>query len=337
MSLPATYKKVIVKQFSRDPFEAMEIVEEKMYPPGPNEILVKNIFVGANFIDVPRMIGLANKFQTPPFDAGIEALGEIVQVGSAVTDFKVGDTVVTAFFGNGYREYSLIDERLVAVTSERTPERLGLVLSGAMASIMLTVIARYKDTTPTRNILVTAGLGDTGHYVVQMAKLMGHHIVTTCANAEEAEILKGYDCDRIIMRDTEDPMDVIPAEYPDGLDLVIESFGGKFFELGLDNLAPRGHMISSGALVEHTDGFGNIHTIDVYNKLILKAATLHGFNLVEYAQFIRQHSVKLRELNAQGKIHTLIDSKKFKGIESIPSAVEHMMSWSTRGKIVVEL
>lgn len=337
MTLPESYKKVIVKQFSRDPFEAMDIVDEKMYPPGPNEILVKNLLVGVNFTDLPRMIGLANKFQTPPFDAGIEALGEVIQVGTLVKDFKVGDTVVTAFFGNGYREYSLIDERLAAVTSERTPQRLGLVISGAMASIMLTVVAGIKEDTAKKKILVTAGLGDTGHYVVQLAKLMGHHVVTTCANAEEAEILNSYGCERVIARDNEDPNEVIPAEYPQGIDVAIDSFGGGFFQLALDNLAPRGHLISSGALVEHTRGTGNFHTIDVYNKLILKAATLHGFNLVEYAQFIRHHSVKLRELHHSGKIQTLIDDRTFNGIESIPSAVAHMMTWGTRGKIVIEL
>jgi len=335
--LPETYKKVIVKQFSRDPLEAMDIVDEKMYPPGPNEILVKNLYVGANFTDVPRMMGLANQFQSPPFDAGIEALGEVVQVGSAVTEFAVGDSVVTAFFGNGYREYSLIDQRLAAVVQERTPERLGLVISGAMASIMLHVIARLDATTSKQTILVTAGLGDTGHYVVQLAKLLGHHVVTTCANDEEADILKAYDCDRVIVRDNEDPHEVIPAEYPNGINLVIESFGGKFFALGLDNLAPRGRLISSGALIEHTEDEGNIHTIDIYNKLILKSATLHGFNLVEYAQFIRQHSQKLRDLKAEGKITTLLDKRQFKGIDSIPEAVAHMVSWETRGKIIIEL
>lgn len=283
------------------------------------------------------MMGLANRFQSPPFDAGIEALGEVVEVGKLVKDFKVGDTVVTAFFGNGYREYSLIDERLAAVTSERSPERLGLVISGAMASIMLHVIAGIKESTPKQNILVTAGLGDTGHYVVQLAKLLGHHIVTTCANDEEAAILKDYNCDRIIIRDKEDPHDVIPNEYPNGLNLVIESFGGKYFELALDNLAPRGRLISSGALIEHTEGDGNIHTIDVYNKLILKAATLHGFNLVEYAQFIRQHSTKLRDLRHEGKVETLMDASTFKGIDSVPEAVAHMMSWKTRGKVVIEV
>ncbi len=338
MSLPETYKKVIIRRFSNNPQEAMEVVETKMHPPRSNEILVKNIYAGVNLTDVPRMLGLANRFQSPPFDAGIEALGEVMQVGSAVQDFNVGDTVVTAFFGNGYREYSLIDERLAAVTKVRTPERLGLVISGAMASIMLTVVAGIDEKTPRRKILVTAGLGDTGHYTVQLAKLMGHYVVTTCADAEEADILKAYGCDRIIIRDTENPKDVIPREYPNGLDLVIESFGGKFFTLGLDNLAPRGQLISAGALTEHTDiDENNTQPIDIYNKLIAKSATIHGFNLVEYAQFIRQHSVQLSNLYTEGKINTLVDGNQFKGIESIPSAVEHMLSWKTRGKVIIEL
>ncbi len=335
--LPSTYKKVIVKQFSRDPYEAMEIVDEKMYPPGPNEILVKNIYVGANFTDVPRMMGLAKEFQTTPFDTGIDALGEVVEVGSLVEEFKVGDIVVTAFFGNGFREYSLIEQRLAAVTTERTPERLGLVISGAMASIMLEVVAGYDETTPKQTVFVTAGLGDTGHYVVQLAKVMGHHVVTTCANEEEARYLYDLGCDRVIVRDKEEVADVMHSEYPMGVNLAIESFGGHFFTIALDSLAPRGQLISSGSLFEHTDGEGNLHAIDVYNKLILRATTIHGFNPVEYAQFIRQHSFKLNEMHKAGTIKTLLDKRQFKGIESVPSAVAHMMTRDTLGKIVIEL
>lgn len=335
--LPETYKKVIVQRFSRDPREAMAVVDTKMYPPGPNELLVKNIYVGTNFTDVPRMLGLADKFQSPPFDAGIDALGEVVQIGSAVTDFSVGDKVITAFFGNGFREYSLIDARLAVKTNHPTKELLGAVISGAMASIMLHVVAGYTESTPPQKVLVTAGLGGSGHYVVQLAKMAGHHVVTTCATDEEAEYLKAYDCDRVIVRDKENPEDVIPAEYPDGLNLVVESFGGEFFNLGLDNLAPRGQLISAGALVEHTNDDSHIHTIDIYNKLIWKSATIHGFNLIDYANHIRKHTMMISELTANGKIKTLLDPVEFKGIDSVIDAMAHMMSWKTRGKVVIEL
>lgn len=335
--LPKTYKKVVIEQFSRNPHEAMAVVDAKMYPPGPNEILVKNIYMGANFTDVPRMMGLANQFQSPPFDAGIDALGEIVAVGSDVKSLKIGDTVITAFFGNGFREYSLIDARLAVITPERSKEQLGTVISGAMASIMLHVVAGYTESTNKQTILVTAGLGGSGHYVVQLAKMQGHHVISTCANDTEAKYLEELDCDRIIIRDKEAPEQVIPEEYPDGINLVIESFGGKYFNLGLDNLAPRGRLVSAGALVEHTDNDDNIHKIDIYNKLVLKSATLHGFNLIDYAHHIRKHMLQLGELQAEGKIKTLIDPVEFKGIDSVMDAVAHMMSWKTYGKVVIEV
>jgi len=335
--LPETYKKVVIQQFSRNPHKAMAVVDEKMYPPGPNELLVKNMYLGTNFTDVPRMMGLANKFQSPPFDAGIDALGEVVGIGSAVKDFNIGDKVITAFFGNGFREYSLIDARLAVSTKHPTKERLGVIISGATASIMLHVVARYNESTPKQKVLVTAGLGETGHYVVQLAKLLGHHVITTCANDEEAKYLESYGCDRIIIRDKENLEDVIPTEYPNGLNLVVESFGGKFFNIGLDNLAPRGQLVSAGALVEHTEEGSHIHTIDIYNKLIWKSATLHGFNLIDYANFMRQHVVKISDLHADGKIQTLLDPEEFKGIDSVMDAVAHMMSWKTRGKVIIEL
>lgn len=337
MMLPATYKKAMITHFSEDAHNALEIVETKMSAPAPNELLVRNIYAGANFMDVPRMMGLAKFYQDPPFDAGLDALGEVMQVGSDVKDFKVGDMVVTAFFGNGFREYSLIDHNLAATIQDPTPERLGLVISGSMASIVLEVVLGIKESTPRQKILVTAGIGDAGHFIVQLAKLGGHHVISSCGNAEEVALLKTLGCDRVINRDDEELAEVLISEYPNGVNVAIDSFGGHYFNTCLDSLAPKGHLISMGALVEHTRHEGQTHSIDIYNKLIWKSATLHGFNLIEYAQFIPYHSQKVRQLYEAGKIRTLIDPVHFKGIERVPDAVAHLTTWQTRGKVVVEL
>lgn len=47
---------------------------------------------------------------------------------------------------------------------------------------------------------------------------------------------------------------------------------------------------------------------------------------------------KVFQLFAEGKLKVLLDdSQTFEGLESIPDAIEHMLSGSTIGKVVVTL
>src|SRR5215475_3828519 len=65
--------------------------------PGPGEVRIRQHAVGLNFIDVYYRTGL---YKAPelPFIAGNEAAGEVVAVGSGVTNFHPGDRV--AYYHN---------------------------------------------------------------------------------------------------------------------------------------------------------------------------------------------------------------------------------------------
>ena len=62
---------------------------------GDDQITIKQSAIGINFIDVYFRTGLYPPPQLP-FVPGMEAAGEIVEIGSAVTDMKVGDRVAYA-------------------------------------------------------------------------------------------------------------------------------------------------------------------------------------------------------------------------------------------------
>src|ERR1700712_4226914 len=77
-------------------YEAIELPA-----PGPGEVRIRQHAVGLNFIDVDFLTGLY-KAPSLPFIAGNEASGEVVTVGSGVTNFHPGDRVAYYFNLGGY-------------------------------------------------------------------------------------------------------------------------------------------------------------------------------------------------------------------------------------------
>ncbi|MCJ8279395.1 MAG: alcohol dehydrogenase catalytic domain-containing protein, partial [Rivularia sp. ALOHA_DT_140] len=111
--MSSRYKKLILKQFTKDFNSAIEIIELPIPKPEPNEILICNKYAGINAgFDILACRNRIPYFNlTLPYDLGVEAVGEVVEVGDNIKnlnqDIKVGDAVVTTSRG-GYCEYRTI-------------------------------------------------------------------------------------------------------------------------------------------------------------------------------------------------------------------------------------
>tara|TARA_X000000368_G_scaffold92110_1_gene70380 strand:- start:183 stop:581 length:399 start_codon:yes stop_codon:yes gene_type:complete len=73
--------------------------------PATGQVLIKVAYAGVNRPDALQRSGLYK----PPSDAsdlpGLEAAGEVVEIGNAVNGIKVGDVVCALLPGGGYAEY----------------------------------------------------------------------------------------------------------------------------------------------------------------------------------------------------------------------------------------
>jgi len=207
------------------------------------EVLVKNEFIGINFIDTYHRTGL---YKLPlPFILGREGAGVIQEVGEGVTDFKAGDHI--AYFGSGsYAE-------LTATTTTgayRLPEGIStkdgatLLLQGLTAHYLL------KTTFPVtakHTVLIHAGAGGLGQLMIQIAKHLGAKVITTVSTQEKAEIVKKLGADHVILYTSED-VKTRARELTNGrgVDVVYDSVGKTTFEGSLDSLAPLGYLVLCG-------------------------------------------------------------------------------------------
>jgi NADPH-dependent curcumin reductase CurA len=336
MSPPARYRKLVIERLTGDFRTSTAIVETPWMDPGPGQVAIRNRYAGCNAVFDQNLCRNTVQYVTvaPPFDLGIEAVGEIVAIGPGVSGFEIGDRVVTSKLGNGYREYQVAHARRVIQVRTASPEIVTLIPTGVSALVALEQVAELKSG---ETVIVSAAAGGLGHMVVQLAKLAGNHVIGVTSSDAKRALLEEIGCDRVINHRAEDLRGVLAREYPKGVDVAYDSVGGEIFDAFLDHLAIHGRLIISG----HTSDFDKpdepVPQSRLYRKLYWKSASVRAFLNPQFPEFFDDAARRILELHASGKLRALVDPTPFRGLESACDAVEHLLSGKNCGKVVIEI
>lgn len=264
-------------------------------------------------------------------------VGDIIAIGSQVKRLKIGDAVSVSGF-NCFTDYLVVQEKGAIKVPRASPDMIPLMVSGLTASLALeqSVTLKKGDV-----VLVTAAAGSTGLFAMQLAKMNGCIVIGTCSSDEKCDFLKSVGCDRPINYKKEDLNKVLRKEYPKGVDIVYESVGGEMFNTCVDNLAVKGRLIVIGFISGYKDGSGwkeeAKSKAPLPVKLLGKSASVIGFFLNNYTSEWKRHLEKLGSLVQSGKMFVEVDSTKFYGLESVASAIEHLLAGKNIGKVTVSL
>src|SRR2546423_6099509 len=160
-------------------YEAVEVPA-----PGPGEVRIRKQPVGLNFIDVYYRTGL---YKAPglPFIDGNEAAGEVVSVGSGVTNFHPGDRVAYYFNLGGYAtERNIPAEKIVKLPDHITYEQ-GAVLMLKGLTVWYLLHKTFK-VEPHHRVLIHAAAGGIGLLACQWARAVGAHVICTLGSQAKA-------------------------------------------------------------------------------------------------------------------------------------------------------
>lgn len=340
---PTTYRKWVATQFSHDFRSAIALQEVPIPTPGPDELLIRNRFAGINagFDTLLCQGNIPYINLAPPFDLGVEAVGEVVAIGQQSSGFRIGDVVATTTRGSGYREYQCIPANLATPVPTASPEILTLMPTGVSA---LVALEQAGEMTQGETVLITAAAGGTGHLAVQLALLAGNHVIAVCGSEAKAQRLQALPCARsqgnaglrVVNYHIESLDDILRHDYPQGINLAFDCVGKRVFDTCLAHLAIRGRLVVVGFISEYAAGMEQVTQPRIYEKLFWKAASVRGFLMPHYAEYFATARDRLLNLFAQGQLQVFIDPTQFVGIESIPAAVEYLLSGQSCGKVVVQ-
>jgi NADPH2:quinone reductase len=212
--------------------------------PGPGQALMRIEASGVNFIDTYFREGRYPAVL--PLTLGQEAAGTIAGLGEGVEGFAVGDRVAWCGIPGTYAEMAVAPaDRLIKVPDGVSAQMAAAaILQGMTAHYLLhsTYVPETGD-----KVLIHAGAGGTGLLLIQMAKRMGAHVITTVSTPEKAMLARGAGADDVIMYTEEDFVArVKEITGGEGLPVVYDSVGKSTFEGSLKCLQPRGMMVLFG-------------------------------------------------------------------------------------------
>jgi NADPH:quinone reductase-like Zn-dependent oxidoreductase len=156
-------------------------------PPGEGEVLIGVEAAGLNPSDTKIRAGGvgAPGSKDPPYVAGREAAGTILDCGPGVQNLVAGDPVF-AFFGwfafpGGHADQLVVPASMVS----RRPAAVPIIEAAAVPLAGLTAFQalRALEVPPGERLLVTAGAGGVGHFAVQLGAGRGLEVVATAGPA----------------------------------------------------------------------------------------------------------------------------------------------------------
>ncbi|MFN5916025.1 MAG: NADPH:quinone reductase, partial [Planctomycetota bacterium] len=227
--------------------ECIEIGEIPQPHLDPDAVLVRVHAVSVNPIDTYIRNG-ANYWPLPdPYVVGCDFAGEIVETGKHCKEWQVGQRVWGSNQGLMGRQGTF--SQLAAIDPQwlyRSPDSVSDTDLAAVALVGITAHLGLFDRARLQSgetIFVRGGTGGVGAMVLQMAKAVGAHVVTTAGSAEKAQRCRQLGADRVILYNEESTEDVLASEFPEGVNVFWETLREPNFDFAVRSMAPNGRMV----------------------------------------------------------------------------------------------
>ncbi|KAF2439157.1 NAD(P)-binding protein [Karstenula rhodostoma CBS 690.94] len=297
--------------------------------PGDGELLVKNEYIGINYVDVYWRIGMMGT--APEGIIGREAEGKIVSTGAGdIGGFKVGDRVVWLSIGS-YAEYTAVPSSLAF------PIPPGIEPGMAAAALLqglfaLTLVEKIVHVKQGDWALVHAAAGGVGLWLCQLLRAHGAKTIATASTTEKLALAKANGADYTINYREEHDLVARVDEITQGhgVDIVYDGIGKDQTENNVQVVAQHGTIVTYGA----TSGFpGQVP----HGQLVAKKARFVGPGQSSLMGNIggefQQWCAKLFDTMAKHNITIRIHRKY--SLSEMRKAHEDLEARRTTGKVLV--
>ena len=321
-------KTKVIKIYEQGSVDVLKIEETDLREINLNEVLIKHEYAGLNFIDINQRKGTYPLKKLPSI-MGMEASGTIIQIGSNVTRFNIGDKVTHCMNLGSFSSIMLLPESKVIKLRQEIDLKVAAAatLQGLTAQYLIheSYVLKKNNT-----ILMHAAAGGVGQILCQWANKIGAKVIGTVSTKEKEKIAKENGCHFTINYQEENFKDKIMAITKDnGVDVIYDSVGKDTFSIGLKCLAPKGRLVSFGV------SSGSISPIDINSiRSFSGSIATGGLNtFIKEPNEMQKNADKLFDMIYNKKIKVNIE--KIIPIEDIKNAQYKMENRLTTGSVIL--
>jgi len=308
--------------------QVLTLTEMPPPTPKPEELLLQVKATALNRADLLQRRG---KYPPPPGASnilGLEIAGEVTQLGTHTSGFKIGDRVCGLVPGGGYAEFCTIDFE----TALMIPPALSYEEAAAIPEAFLTAneaLFHLGHLQKGERVLIHAGGSGVGTAAIQLAKQVGCTVFATIGSLAKIDKVKQIGADHIIQYKTEDFAQAIQ----NGVDVILDFIGADYLSRHLDILNNNGRLICVGLMG------GSKTTIDLKpilaKRLQIKGLVMRTRSVSDKRGITLRFKEQWLSLFATGTLKPIIDS--IFTLDAIKSAHEYMETNANVGKIVIKI
>ena len=323
MLKPSTMRRVM-----HGPDKPLSLVTDDVPKPGDHEILIRVEAAGVNRPDLMQRAGLYPPPPGAPLTLGLEAAGEVVEVGHGVSRWHIGDKVTALLAGGGYAEFAIAHEGAALPV----PRGLSMIEAAALPETVFTVWANVFEggaLKPNETLLVHGGASGIGTTAIQMAKAHGARVYATAGDAEKVKLCEKLGADRGINYRTEDWETIVRDV--GGADVVLDMVGGPYVQKNLDVLNDQGRLVMIAFLQGPMTQLNLLRLM--LKRLTLTGSTLRSRSVEEKARIAAQVERIVWPWIEAGRVKPVIDSTFT--LNEAEHALARLQSGGHAGKIVL--
>lgn len=323
-------------------YDQVSIGESSAREPQAGEITVRLHASSLNYHDLLVVSGA-----TPPKECRIplsDGAGEVIAVGEGVTEFVVGDRVVSTFFpdwldgesvladfsdvpGDGIDGYARTQVTTKATAFTLAPqdyshaEAATLTTAGLTAWRALVENGRLKS----GQTVLVQGTGGVSIFALLIAKAAGARVIATSSSDEKLQRLAALGADELINYKQDENWGLTARKMTNGrgVDHVIEVGGPNTLEQSIQASKVGGHVAVIGVLS------GVMAQLPIFHALVYQ---LRLEALVVGSRRMQQDFVRAIE---QTGLKPVID--RHFALEDLVAAFEYQASGQHFGKIVIDI
>jgi len=301
MQIPKTMRVIEIKEPGES--EVLVVGERPVPSIATGEVLIRVSAAGVNRADVMQRRGT---YPPPPGVSdllGLEVSGIVVAVGSAVSGWRVGDTVCALLAGGGYAEYCSVSASLCLPV----PSGVDIIDAAGLPEVVLTVWTNLFDRgrlAPGETVLIHGGSSGIGTMAIQLACAFGARVFATAGSTEKCSACEVLGAERAVNYRATDFVKAIRTVAGSGVDVILDMVGRDYLQRNMDLLNFDGRLVII-ALMSGTKAEVDLTTL-MRRRLILTGSTLRVRTVEQKTAVVDMVRERVWPLFESGKVRPVI-------------------------------